>query len=131
MLIRVWESRSSLQATLFVAAGAERPDDWQGTPLTSIPEDDRDRPVFCEYHGHGTRASAYLIRKGPWKYIHYVAAPHQLFNLEDDPEELSNCVNAHTEVASDLETELRRICDPEAGSDRAEEFIEAQMAELT
>jgi choline-sulfatase len=54
-----------------------------------------------------------------------------LFNLEDDPEELTNCINAHPEVASDLEKELRKICDPESESDRAEAFIEAQLADMT
>lgn len=31
-----------------------------------------------------------MIRSGPWKYIHYHGYPPQLFNLETDPDEMSN-----------------------------------------
>ena len=37
-----------------------------------------------------TRASAYLVRQGNWKLIYNADAPHQLFNLESDPNELTN-----------------------------------------
>ena len=119
-----------LQATLFRNTGVERPGNWQGTPLQDIPDSDPTRPVFAEYHGHGTRASAYMIRKGPWKYIHYIAAPHQLFNLETDPEELDNIIAAHPDVAADMEKDLRAVCNPERENDRAEAFIQAQLAAI-
>ena len=57
------------------------PEEWHGTPLDEIPEDDRGRVVFSEYHGHGTRSGAYLMRKGDWKLIYYAEADNQLFNL--------------------------------------------------
>jgi choline-sulfatase len=79
-----------VNATLFAATGATRPNAWQGVPLQQIPEDDKGRILFSEYHGHGTRGSAYLIRRGPWKLIWYAEAPHQLFHLDEDPEELHN-----------------------------------------
>ncbi|MDQ3653524.1 MAG: sulfatase-like hydrolase/transferase, partial [Chloroflexota bacterium] len=79
-----------VQASLFHATAAERPDDWWGEPLQAVPRRDPERTVFAEYHGHGTRSGSFMIRKGPWKLMHHLAAPHQLFNLECDPHELNN-----------------------------------------
>jgi choline-sulfatase len=37
----------------------------------------------------------YMLRRGPWKFIHTPADPDQLFNLVDDPEEVNNLAAAH------------------------------------
>ena len=120
-----------VQASLFESTGAERPNDWVGRPLQNMPEQDDQRVVFSEYHGHGVRHSAFMVRKGKWKYIHHLDAPHQLFDLDRDPDELQNVYDAGSEVAADLERELRLICDPEAENDRADRFIEAQLAAMS
>ena len=83
--------------------------------------------VFSEYHGHGTRASAYMVRRDRWKLIWYSAGPNQLFDLEQDPDELHNLVQERPEIAADLETELRRICSPELENARAEKLIRRQI----
>ena len=114
-----------LQATLFDIFDAQRPADWVGQPLLSIASD---RTVFSEYHGHGTRASSYLIRKGDWKLIWCAAAPHLLFNLAEDPDELHDLATVRPEKLAELEAELRRICDPELEQARAEAFIQRQLA---
>jgi choline-sulfatase len=119
-----------VQAAAFSSLGAERPTDWVGAPLSGIPADNPQRVVFSEYHGHGTRASAYMIRKGKWKYIHYIAAPDQLFDLVADPEELKNVDAAHPAVVAELEQALAEICSPQEENVRAEGFIERQLAEL-
>ena len=106
-----------VQAGLFASTGAERPSDWIGRPLQHVPENDVGRVVFSEYHGHGARQSAFMVRKGKWKYLHHVGAPHQLFDLDRDPDELQNVYEAHPAVAAGLEKELRTICDPEAEND--------------
>lgn len=116
-----------VQATLFHSAGAERPNDWHGLPLQNIPTNDPNRPVFAEYHGHGNTASTYMIRKGQWKYIHYIDGPDQLFDLNTDPDELNNIINAHPNIVSDLSADLHNVCDPQTESDRAEAFAEAQL----
>lgn len=119
-----------VQASLFASTGAERPSDWAGTALQRLSKADDQRVVFSEYHGHGARHSAFMIRKGKWKYIHHVVAPHQLFDLDRDPDELQNVYQAYPAVAIDLEKELRSICDPEAEDDRADRFIEAQLESM-
>jgi len=116
-----------LQATIFRTTGAERPDDWSGSPLQELPADDPERTLFAEYHGHGTRSGAFLMRKGRWKLIHYGAAPHQLFDLEEDPHELRNLFAERADVAAELEAELHRICDPASEDQRAHDFERQQL----
>ena len=55
-----------------------------------------------------------MLRRGRYKYIHYVEAPDQLFDLESDPQELSDLAGnpAMIEVCTSLERELRGILDP-------------------
>ena len=47
-----------------------------------------DRNVLCEYHGMGSTTAAFMLRLDQYKYIHYVDYPAQLFDLDDDPEEI-------------------------------------------
>ncbi len=41
--------------------------------------------VFSEYHAVGATAGIYMVRKGRWKYVHYVGHRPQLFDLESRP----------------------------------------------
>lgn len=86
------------------------------TDLTLIlkqPED-KGRLVFSEYHAAGAVSGAFMVRKGQWKLIHYIGFEDELFDLENDPEELVNCANAPecVSILQDLHAELRKICDP-------------------
>jgi choline-sulfatase len=119
-----------VQASIFHAVGADRPSEWSGHPLQEIPASDPDRAVFSEYHGHGTRSGAYMIRKGEWKLVYYMEAPHQLFHLTEDPDELRNVYVEHPDKALELEGELRRICEPERENERAHQFQEEQLKAL-
>lgn len=119
-----------LQAALFAATGARRPAEWCGRPLQSITGNDTRRVVFSEFQGGGTRASAFLIRQGRWKFVYHCAAPHQLFDLEADPDELVNLAGREPAVARRLERELRRICSPESENVRAEQYAQRQLVAL-
>ena len=48
------------------------------------------RTVYGEYLGEGTIAPLMMIRRGPWKFVTCPVDPPQLFNLEEDPQELHN-----------------------------------------
>lgn len=88
-----------------------------GTSLLDVASRaDQDRTVFSEYHGMGSTTGFFMIRHGRFKYVHYVGYPPQLFDLQDDPEELTDLASdpACRELLSECERELRRICDPEA-----------------
>ena len=116
-----------VQAELFRATGAQRPGDWVGRALYDIPHNDPNRAVFSEYHGHGTRAGSYMIRKAEWKLIYHTGAEHQLFNLAEDPDELENRIATAPEKALELEWELREVCFPEEEDRRATAFREGQF----
>jgi choline-sulfatase len=118
-----------LQASLFEAVRADRPADWLGEPLQRIAQHDQGRVVFSEYHGHGTRASSVMARQGPWKLIWNAAAPHQLFRLDSDPQELHDLAGLHPGKVSELTQQIRLgFCDPEEEQDRAERFIQQQIS---
>ena len=119
-----------LRATMFAATGAVQPDGWLGQPLRGITSDDAERCVFSEYHGHGTRSGGYLIRKGDWKLHYCMKAPHQLFNLAEDPEELNNLAESNPDKLLELEEELRAVCSPEEENSRAHEFERRQLAAI-
>jgi choline-sulfatase len=88
------------------------------------------RSVLVEYHATGSAAGAFAIRLGRFKYVHYVAYPPELFDLEADPEELDN-LSARPEYASkvvECDRALRGMCDPDEverkAKDRQAELIE-------
>jgi choline-sulfatase len=116
-----------LRAGMFKSTGSRQPSGWLGEPLQDIPADNRNRIVFSEYHGHGVPGSSYMIRKGEWKYLYHINAASQLFNIENDPEELVNLAGENKDITADMDFELRNICSPEFENRRAEQFIEKQL----
>lgn len=116
-----------LQAAMFYAVGKRRPEAWAGEPLQALPRSDANRVVFSEYHAHGVRSGGFMVRRGDWKLMYNMAAPHQLFNLRHDPDELDNRWEAEPAVAQDLERELRAICNPEVVNERAHAFERRQL----
>ncbi|MCZ6872343.1 MAG: sulfatase-like hydrolase/transferase, partial [bacterium] len=77
-----------------------------------VPE----RTILSEYHAAGSRTASFMIRQGPYKYVHYVAYPPQLFDLATDPNEEHDLAtsSAHQQVLAECEAALRAIVDPEA-----------------
>lgn len=74
-----------------------------------------DRVIFSEYHAAGSNSAAFMLRKGRYKLLHYVRHEPELFDLENDPQELVNLATdpRHADVRDELEQALRSICDPE------------------
>jgi choline-sulfatase len=99
------------------APGAEG-ETWPGRSLLEMARkpDDPQRVVFSEYHAVGATAGMYMIRKGRWKYVHYVGHRPQLFDLDADPHEATDLGESpqHEAVRAELEAELRKIVDPDA-----------------
>ena len=87
--------------------------------IASAPEPDR--IIFSEYHAAGAVSGAFMLRKGRWKLIHYVGFADELFDLDNDPEELHNLAPQPelANVRQDLHAELRRICDPDQANAQA------------
>ena len=116
-------SRLDIPPAVLSHAGASVPREMVGSSLYELARSD-DRPervVFSEYHAMGAPTGAYMIRKGRWKFIHYVGYEPQLFDLAADPEELHDLGTAAElePVRRQLMEELLAICDPDAVDARA------------
>jgi choline-sulfatase len=107
----------------------QHPDDRDlpGAPLIKVVRGTAPpRTMLCEYHAAGAATGAFLIRKGPFKYVHYVGMPPQLFDLDADPRETRDLAQApgYRGFVADCERELRRVVDPE----RADALAKADQA---
>ena len=73
-----------------------------------------------------------MLRRGPMKYIHYIGDPPQLFNLEQDPDEINDLAGdpAYGSQLAELEAELRGLLDPEAVDARAKADQQARIDEF-
>jgi choline-sulfatase len=82
-----------------------------------------DRGVVSEYHAISAVAGAYMLRDGPYKYMHYVAYRPQLYDLERDPEELVDVAGdpAYAEVLERCRRRLLSMFDPREVDARAKE----------
>ena len=98
--------------------------DLPGASLLRIAAapDDHTRTLFAEYHASPSSTAYYLLRRGPYKYVHYVGYPPQLFDLHSDPDEAHDLAAdpAHAGLVQGFERSLRSICDPEAVDAAAE-----------
>lgn len=93
-----------------------------GTDVMRLIEgEEKDRAVFSEYHGMGSKAAAYMIRKGNYKLLAYATYPPQLFDLSEDPDELNDLAQDENAkpVLQDLQQELMKVCDPHETDRRA------------
>jgi len=96
--------------------------DLPGDSIWSIAnEADRDRTVFSEYHAVGSRHASYMLRDLTHKYVHYAHEPAQLFDMESDPDELTDLAGSNPDRVAEFEQRLREICDPIEQDRRAKE----------
>ncbi len=97
--------------------------DGPGTALqdTASAADNPERPLFAEYHDGGSDTGIFAYRRGRWKLVHYEGERPQLFDLEADPNELSDLGSSpeHTQIIAELTTGLRGIVDPSEVNARA------------
>jgi choline-sulfatase len=95
-----------------------------GDSLWQIAQDeDRNRTVFAEYHAVASQNAFYMLRDSRYKFVYYVDAPNQLFDLEHDADELTDLIENPNEdsqqIIADFEAQLRHLLDPEAVDRRA------------
>ena len=122
-----------VSATILDAVGASDAIAELGLPGVSLldlaGESPKDRTVLSEFHTYGPNAF-YMLRDQRHKYVYYVGAPPQLFDLEADPEELTDLGldPAHAPRRREFEARLRALLDPEL-VDREAKVDQARMAE--
>lgn len=105
--------------TLLALAGgagpepAEPPAGRSLIPLIHGEAAGRDGLVAAEYLAEGAAGPLVMLRRGRHKYIVGEDSPAQLFDLEDDPNELSNLAGqaGHRAVAARFEAEVSRRWD--------------------
>ena len=70
--------------------------------------------ALTEYHDSSCNTGMFMLREGPWKYVVYVGYPAQLFNLDDDPDEVHDFTPERPDVLERMDRRLREIVDYEA-----------------
>ena len=116
-------SHVDLFPTLVEGAGAKlaaSDSDLPGVSLwPAIMADDATRIGFAEYHAQASKTAAYALRDGDMKLIYHVGMPPQLFDLNNDVDELHDLSAAQPATVKALEKKLRAILDPQAVDARA------------
>jgi choline-sulfatase len=94
-----------------------------GRPLPAIAAAPAapDRPILSQYHAAGAVSGGFMLRKGRWKLNHYIGFEPELFDMQDDPEELVNLAGdpAFAAVLDEMQTALRAEVDPDAANAQA------------
>jgi arylsulfatase K len=108
--------------TLMDIAGLEHPEGLDGhslLPLCRGEASNRPGYVFSEFHSNFANTGIAMWRQGPWKYIRYAGYPPQLFNLQDDPEEMTDLAQTNPEVIQRLDAHLESLVDFDDADQRA------------
>lgn len=120
--------------TILAGAGLERHPDDKGLPGRNLLDvargQDVPRTAMSEYHAVGSPTGAFMIRKGDFKYVHYVGMPPQLFDLATDPLERHDLGRdpGYKGLVADFERALRMIVDPDAANGQAHIDQAARLA---
>ena len=74
-----------------------------------------ERTAFSEYYSQGIYTAMFMLRKGPYKYVHFVGERPQLFDLERDPLEKEDLAEnpVYETLLVGLYEELKKIADVE------------------
>jgi choline-sulfatase len=107
--------------------------DLPGSPLIDIVAGTAPaRTVLSEYHAAGAATGAFMIRRGSFKYVHYVGMPPQLFDLAGDPAETRDLGQepGYAGMVADCEAALRLVVDPDTADALARADQGARIAAL-
>ena len=90
------------------------------------------RTILSEYHAAGAATGAFMIRKGPFKYVYYAGMPPQLFDLDTDPQETRDLAReaGYQGLVADCDAALRRVVDPDAAAALAKTDQRARIAAM-
>jgi len=81
--------------------------------VTDIVNTFKWREIISQYHAIGVVSGAYMLRQGRWKYIEYTGFEPKLFDLSQDPEELTNVAANHPDIVKGLAESIRTHVVPE------------------
>ena len=101
-------SQVQLFTTLAELCGLSLPHKTDGeslVPYMREPNRKSDAPVYSEFALRGPGAK-YMIRLGDWKYCFYANDTDELYNLHEDPNEMTNLANAQRNRANEMKARL-------------------------
>ncbi len=100
--------------TLMGMGGLQPRDGLDGQSLLPVAmgeEDSLRDSAFACHSGCTLNTSAWMLRKEEWKYVVYTGFTPQLFDIENDPQELNNQADNRPDVVQRLDKELRAVVD--------------------
>ncbi|MDE0671970.1 MAG: sulfatase-like hydrolase/transferase [Caldilineaceae bacterium SB0662_bin_9] len=121
------------QTVLEATGVAEQPEDRDlpGQSLFGTLADEAgDRTVFSEYHTVGTEDAWYLLRNRRYKYVHFTGRSPLLYDMFEDPLELTNLADLpeHAARMRGFADELRALLDPDSVNAEAHSDQVARVA---
>ena len=121
------------QTVLEATGVAEQPEDRDlpGQSLFGTLADEAgNRTVFSEYHTVGTEDAWYLLRNRRYKYVHFTGRSPLLYDMLEDPFELTNLADLpeHAARIRGFAEELRALLDPDAVNAEAHADQAARVA---
>lgn len=113
-----------LYPTFLDTAGVEGSREYDGFSLLPEINGESAHPdwVFAEHHSTCCPASSFMLRTEDWKYIAFPGYPSMLFNLNEDPGELTDLSRKHPEKCADMDKKMREIVDYECIDKRVKEY---------
>ena len=118
--------------TLMDLAGVEHPPGLDGhslLPVTRGEPSDHPDWVLSEFHDTPMNTGLFMLRRGDWKYVAYPGYEPQLFNLAEDPDEITNLAGLRPEVVAEMDRTLREIVDYEAVDAKVKAYDRAAFRE--
>ncbi len=121
-----------IHPTLVELAGLEPAAECDG--LSLVPEltggttSKRPNGVFAEYHSTCCPTGSFMLCSGEWKYQGFPGYPALLFNLREDPDELTDLSKTQPDKCAEMDKQLRQIVDYETVDRRAKEYDRAQFS---
>jgi len=109
--------------TILSATGAR--DDDKTRPGIALQElaakENFDRPILSEYHDGGSPTGMFMLRTERWKYNVYPGFASELFDMQEDPDELNDLIesDSHADIRALCEHEMSKLVDTEAANQLA------------
>jgi choline-sulfatase len=85
---------------------------------TLATESHFDRPLLSEYHDGGSPTGMFMMRNTRWKYNYYPGYDPELYDMENDPDELVDLGKSpgHAEIRAHCHEQMCRLVDPDAAN---------------
>jgi arylsulfatase K len=94
----------------------DAPSNLDGESLLPLARGETDKSrdrALALFTGTASNTTMFMLRRDEWKYVAYPGYGPQLFDLEEDPDEIRNLAASRPEVAESMDEELRSMVDYE------------------